>query len=413
MNISDEKAYYVNNILTIYFIAIICFVAIYSFVYIPDYETYEISDWMINYEGGFVRRGLIGQCLLWANHIHSFDIRYAIVLIEAFFYVLFLYLIFKIFNKYKWSLLGAMFPIVCSTTSLTVYRRDFMMLCLCYLSYKLFFRYLKDNRINSLIISIMIMSVSITIYEPIFFVMVPVLVLQYWNKKKNILNTLFIFLIPILCMVLSCIFRGTDNQVNDIWQSWLPYLSQYVDIQNENIGFAIQFLGLTNQEVFSLHYECTFRDNMPLWTIITLIIVFSLAYFLCTYVPSVYREGKRLCENIDKYEISKILLFQLFIQLPIFTLLSCDYGRTIPMSLYTSLFIFHMSKMNGYKVYVTNIIGNTSDKIINSLNSYTVFNNPWVYIFTILLFPFHTFAPSLVYDNIIVHSLQKIIKYLI
>ena len=413
MNISDEKAYYVNNILTIYFIAIICFVAIYSFVYIPDYETYEISDWMINYEGGFVRRGLIGQCLLWANHIHSFDIRYAIVLIEAFFYVLFLYLIFKIFNKYKWSLLGAMFPIVCSTTSLTVYRRDFMMLCLCYLSYKLFFRYLKDNGINSLIISIMIMSVSITIYEPIFFVMVPVLVLQYWNKKKNIINSLFIFLIPILCMVLSCIFRGTDNQVNDIWQSWLPYLSQYVDIQNENIGFAIQFLGLTNQEVFSLHYECTFRDNMPLWTIITLIIVFSLAYFLCTYVPSVYREGKRLCENIDKYEISKILLFQLFIQLPIFTLLSCDYGRTIPMSLYTSFFIFHMSKMNGYKVSVTNIIGNTSDKIINSLNSYTVFNNPWVYIFTILLFPFHTFAPSLVYDNIIVHSLQKIIKYLI
>ena len=413
MNISDEKAYYVNNILTIYFIAIICFVAIYSFVYIPDYETYEISDWMINYEGGFVRRGLIGQCLLWANHIHSFDIRYTIVFIEAFFYVLFLYLIFKIFNKYKWSLLGAMFPIVCSTTSLTVYRRDFMMLCLCYLSYKLFFRYLKDNRINSLIISIMIMSVSITIYEPIFFVMVPVLVLQYWNKKKNIKNSLFIFLIPILCMVLSCIFRGTDNQVNDIWQSWLPYLSQYVDIQNENIGFAIQFLGLTNQEVFSLHYECTFRDNMPLWTIITLIIVFSLAYFLCTYVPSVYIEGKRLCEKIDKYEISKILLFQLFIQLPIFTFLSCDYGRTIPMSLYTSFFIFHMSKMNGYKVYVTNIIGNTSDKIINSLNSYTVFNNPWVYIFTILLFPFHTFAPSLVYDNIIVHSLQKIIKYLI
>lgn len=413
MNISDEKAYYVNNILTIYFIAIICFVAIYSFVYIPDYETYEISDWMINYEGGFVRRGLIGQCLLWANHIHSFDIRYAIVLIEAFFYVLFLYLIFKIFNKYKWSLLGAMFPIVCSTTSLTVYRRDFMMLCLCYLSYKLFFRYLKDNGINSLIISIMIMSVSITIYEPIFFVMVPVLVLQYWNKKKNIINTLFIFLIPILCMVLSCIFRGTDNQVNDIWQSWLPYLSQYVDIQNENIGFAIQFLGLTNQEVFSLHYECTFRDNMPLWTIISLIIVFSLAYFLCTYVPSVYREGKRLCENIDKYEISKILLFQLFIQLPIFTLLSCDYGRTIPMSLYTSFFIFHMSKKNGYKVYVTNIIGKTSDKIINSLNSYTVFNTPWFYIFTILLFPFHTFAPSLVYDNIIVHSLQKIIKYLI
>ena len=412
MNISNEKAYYVNNILTIYFIAIICFVALYSFVFIPDFETFEISDWMINYEGGFVRRGLIGQCLLWANHIHGFDIRYAILIIEAVFYVLFFFLLFRIFNKYKWSFLGAMFPIVCSTTSMTVYRRDFMMLCLCYLSYKVFFRYLKDNRINSLIISIMIMSVSIIIYEPIFFVMIPVLFLQYWNKKKNIINALFIFSIPLLCMVLSCIFRGTSNQVNDIWQSWLPYISQYVDIQNENVGFAVQFLGLTNQEVFSLHYECTFRDNIPLFTILTLIVVFFLAFFLSAYMPSVNKEDKLLGENIDKYEISKILLFQLFIQLPMFTLLSCDYGRTIPMSLYTSFFIFHLSKMNESKIYVTDILGKTSDNIVNFLNSYTVLKNPWVYFITILLFPFHTFAPSL-YDNVMVHSLQKIFKYLI
>lgn len=26
-----------------------------------DYTNFTISDWMINYEGGFVRRGLIGQ----------------------------------------------------------------------------------------------------------------------------------------------------------------------------------------------------------------------------------------------------------------------------------------------------------------------------------------------------------------
>ena len=73
-------AYYIHKVLTIAFIAIVCFIALYSFVYVPDYESYQISDWMINYEGGFVRRGLIGQLqtfvpsLLYDNIIvHSYD----------------------------------------------------------------------------------------------------------------------------------------------------------------------------------------------------------------------------------------------------------------------------------------------------------------------------------------------------
>ena len=244
----NNRVYYANHILTIYFFAVICFIAVYSFIYIPDYETFQISDWMINYEGGFVRRGLIGQLLLWANHIHSFNIRYAILIIEAIFYILFFYLLFKVFKKYRWSLLGAMFPIACSTTSMAVYRRDFMMLCLCYCSYKFFFKYIKDNKNITLIISLMIMLISIIIYEPIFFVLIPILMMQYWNKKKNLVKLSIVFFIPILCMVLSCIFSGTKDQVNIIWQSWLPYISE-----NDNIGQAIEFIGLTNTEVFKLH----------------------------------------------------------------------------------------------------------------------------------------------------------------
>ena len=74
-------AYYIHKVLTIAFIAIVCFIALYSFVYVPDYESYQISDWMINYEGGFVRRGLMGQLLLYANSVHNFDVRYAILII--------------------------------------------------------------------------------------------------------------------------------------------------------------------------------------------------------------------------------------------------------------------------------------------------------------------------------------------
>lgn len=408
----NNRVYYANHILTICFFAIICFIALYSFVYIPDYETFQISDWMINYEGGFVRRGLIGQLLLWANHIHSFNIRYAILIIEAIFYILFFYLLFNIFKKYRWSLLGAMFPIACSTTSMAVYRRDFMMLCLCYFSYKFFFKYLKENKKITLIISLMIMSISIIIYEPIFFVLVPILILQYWNKKKNLVKLFIVFFIPVLCMVLSCIFSGTKDQVNIIWQSWLPYIAQYVDIQKENIGLAIKFLGLQNTDVFEMHFKSNLSDN-PIMAITTLIIVISLVFYLCTHIPTVNTYNKTIQENINKYELGRILLFQLFIQLPMFTILSCDYGRTIPYSLYTTFFTFHLKKEYYLDLNVTRIISNISNKIINSLNSVALLNNVWIYLFIILLFPFQTFVPSLIYDNIIVHSYEKIIKYII
>lgn len=404
-------AYYIHNVLTIAFIAIVCFIALYSFVYVPDYESYQISDWMINYEGGFVRRGLMGQLLLYANSVHNFDVRYAILIIELIFYILFFYLLSKIFIKYKWSLLGAMFPIVCSTTSIAVYRRDFMMLCLCYFSYNYFFKYLRNNGGKTLLISLTIMSIGIIIYEPVFFVLVPVLIMQYWSKKRNILSVLSLFSIPLLCMILSCIFRGTVEQVDEIWQSWVPYISQYVDIENENIGLAIQFLGMTNKEVFAMHYDITFADN-PLLATITLIIVFILAFFLCTHIPTIDKNNKILTANDDKYDLSKVILFQLIVQLPMFTLLSCDYGRTIPISLYTAFFLFHFSKVYGIKLDVTNIISKTSDRIMNMFSSHTIFSNIWVYLVTVLVFPFHTFVPSLLYDNVIIHSLEKIGKYI-
>ena len=33
------------------------------FTYSYDYKSFEISDWLINYEGGFVRRGVMGEII--------------------------------------------------------------------------------------------------------------------------------------------------------------------------------------------------------------------------------------------------------------------------------------------------------------------------------------------------------------
>ena len=161
-----------------------------------------------------------------------------------------------------------------------------------------------------------------------------------------------------------------------------------------------------------MHYDITFADN-PLLATTTLIIVFILAYYLCTHIPIVDKYNKSITPNKDKYELSKFICFQLLVQLPMFTLLSCDYGRTIPISLYTAFFIFHFSKEYRINLYVSNIINKASNYIMNYFNSHPIFGNVWVYIVVILFFFFFSFVPSLLYDNVIIHSLEKICKYIL
>lgn len=103
-------AYYAEKAVTALLFAVICFVALHSFIYPFDYVRYEVSDWLINYQGGFVRRGLIGELLLQLEHIRPYNVRHAILGIEIMSYILFFAVTFRIFTKYRWSLLAAMFP---------------------------------------------------------------------------------------------------------------------------------------------------------------------------------------------------------------------------------------------------------------------------------------------------------------
>lgn len=61
----------------------------------------SVSEWLINYQGGFTRRGILGEI---SFHIASFfktDLRFIIFLFQSFFYLFFLYLIFLLFKNVK------------------------------------------------------------------------------------------------------------------------------------------------------------------------------------------------------------------------------------------------------------------------------------------------------------------------
>ena len=409
----NSAPYYLERCVAALFFAVICFIALHSFIYIYGYDTYYVSDWMINYQGGFVRRGLIGELLLALEKIKPYNLIHAILIIDVIFYTLFFVIIFRIFSKYKWSYLAAMFPVACLTQSMCVYRRDMMMLCLCALTFHLFFKYLKEKRKLSLILSVATISLGIIIYEPVFFVLVPVLILQYWYScgKNKTLNTLFAFSMPLACMALMCIFRGNVEQGDAIWQSWMPYITQYGYDPSIGKGMAIQFMELGNIEVFKMHIGINFMEKTPLLSVITLAIVFTAVFFLCTHIPQI--ENKTVSCNIYKDTLGRILIFQLLVQLPLFTVLSCDYGRTIPMSIYTSFFLFHYSRQNGIKLNLTPFIEKPAAKVMGWFSKFPLSGNTYFYLAVLLLLPFQLYTPSLWRDNIVMHLYDKIAKYIL
>ncbi|MGC8529497.1 MAG: hypothetical protein ACP5OP_04775, partial [Leptospirillia bacterium] len=54
---------YLKKFLVPYFLIILVFIAVGAWNQIGFHEGFNIGDWLINYQGGFVRRGLIGEIL--------------------------------------------------------------------------------------------------------------------------------------------------------------------------------------------------------------------------------------------------------------------------------------------------------------------------------------------------------------
>ena len=60
-----------------------------------------ISEWMINYKGGFTRRGLAGEIFIILSNKLDLPIRYIIYIFQSLFYVVFLFLTALFFRKIR------------------------------------------------------------------------------------------------------------------------------------------------------------------------------------------------------------------------------------------------------------------------------------------------------------------------
>jgi len=206
---------------------------------ILKFGSWPIAEWLINYEGGFVRRGLAGQLLYVISSgeqlIHAVNI--ATLILFYLYVVIFLavYSYSRIKNLYVLALallipggiLQMGFTMQFFTRKEIVFLILFGILCLITLAIKYSSEH-KKTILNSLLFFIAIVGGMICtfVHEGYFFMGYPLTAILLWSNLKHasfqwlygFYFALYIVLIPAIFM-LSSIFHGDMATAVNIWDS--------------------------------------------------------------------------------------------------------------------------------------------------------------------------------------------------
>jgi hypothetical protein len=86
------------------YLSFVAFITLcYGVLNVMDKNEWVIGDWLINYRGGFVRRGLPGEIVLRAGHILHFSPIYIVLVLQVLTYVAMFYSVWRLLARTSWS----------------------------------------------------------------------------------------------------------------------------------------------------------------------------------------------------------------------------------------------------------------------------------------------------------------------
>ena len=345
--------------LLVWLMLIVCSLvhSVYNDFYYLNYCEWGISEWLINYQGGFVRRGLFGQGLFLLYQLHPFNLRFALLTISVLTSFLFLILIVRIFIRRGWSM--AILPLGCCFffTFLSIaQRKDFILLLLTYAVFTIYKHYLTRKSVCSFILLAFLSVLLILIHEAAFFFCFPIMALYTWAYGRRASVSLswhvrqWLAFVPAVCaLAFITIFKGNGNAAQAIWMSWGDAFRAFPDGANSlssqlcYMGYSVEALSWSLHRAMEIHLSLNFFGYYPIRQPYLIIVcvplwigMFACYYYLVTRLNTVDIFAYRKSANVAD-EVSNTLLAQFVFMLPLFTVLSCDFGRTLPYWVFSSL----------------------------------------------------------------------------
>lgn len=352
----------INYKLALYLSSLLLFSFFFLFIKYPVANDSTISEWLINYEGGFTKRGAMGQIAIYFSRFFETELRWAIYLLQSAFctiYFILLYNFFKNINFDRISTLAIFTPIfiLYPVAEIEVLARKEVII------FSIYIAYLMVPRINffkdfSLLIFFVL---SMLVWEPtIFFVPIIVLIELIENKISklnfNFFKVIFLLLPGILIGFYFAISPLTNDQ-HDIMR---------LVLKNEfNEGCYMSCELLKTKSSIMQHFEQ--YKVYTLETTIRYILIIIIGFFPLFIL---LKNSKLKNKNIFFLNKFNNLLFPTLICLiPVIVLFAMgyDWGRWVNIAyVFTAIFYFYLFKNN-----FINLNNGLKNHYVNKLNKKT------------------------------------------
>ena len=207
-----------KKIVLIYFFYLIFNYILLLYFHLNEFPyKYVFTDWLINYEGGFIRRGLLGQIIYEVSLIFKLNFKEILFFIQAAGYILYFVLIINFFNKIKlnffWLLLifstiSFLYPI---SELEALGRKDIFVIFLF-----LIFVQISVSSLNKfLTFFLIIFTISCLIHEITFFYLPYYLLIFLYNPQtREKIKFIHVFLILISLIFLIYLNLTISNKAN-------------------------------------------------------------------------------------------------------------------------------------------------------------------------------------------------------
>ena len=312
-----------------------------------NFEFIDINPWaftelLINYEGGFVRRGFVGNLIFQIDSDGIlFDTLYDIVFINFFVFVILI--LINLDKSNLTSLQKLLFHIsIFAPFNITLFsnfvaRKEIFIINF----YLLILLIFKTSNKKIFLFSCFFFSVlSILIHEGItFFIYFPFLV--YLMKKKNVQKkfiTGFIYMIVFIFTIII-LNKGNSQIVNQIWSS---LSSQDIVLINNLNPNAITAIGWGVIDTLKTTYVLVFSGSLIYWSVFFVMLIYTISIVFNDLITETYLNLKTILVSNKQF----LLILPLFI-------IGFDWGRwilTIFYLLFFTLLLEYKKNLNSLRL---------------------------------------------------------------
>lgn len=291
---------------------------------------YGLSEFTINYEGGFVRRGLLGQLILWIASTTGISPR---VVVGALCLLSFAFVVYYMVHNFLshgicWWILPTSYVFV--SAMICIVRKDFLIISIFILTLWLY-RHTQWNKWARLAIVATLVTMCTLIYEGISFIIIPataILLLSDRQIQAPLWAKLCTIAVPCIAFAACSIAHGDAATAEAIHQSWRQWDGEMININEHSwslraLSWDIPFALHVNESVLMYNNYVSYWPKLLYRISVVLLTLYIGSRYLFTMT-----RHKPDADNVRSQ--FSVLFFVIFLCMsPLWLGLSCDFGRLV------------------------------------------------------------------------------------